>query len=116
MKFKTYFMALSVPEREDFAMRCKTSRAHLTNIAYDKAKTCGEDLAMAIDQESCGAVTCEELRPDLVSRWSYLRNSKKATRCQEAASEAIPQPCNDMGAVLRNDLPVQEYQRHKEGK
>ena len=30
--------------------------------------------------------------------------------------EATPQHLHDMGAVLRNDLPVPEYQRHKEGK
>ena len=73
-KFKTYFMGLSVRERDSFAKRCRTSRQHLTNIAY--GKRCGELLAIAIEQESYGAVTCEDLRPDV--DWAYLR----ATNCQ----------------------------------
>jgi len=74
--FKTYFMGMSVADRDDFAKRCGTSRAHLTNIAYDDKRTCGEDLAINIDRETNGAVTCEELRPDV--DWAYLRGTKKA--------------------------------------
>lgn len=77
MNFKNYFIAMSVDERERFAIRCKTSRKHLTNIAYDKKKTCGEDLAMRIDMESGRAVTAEDLRPDLSREFAHLRTTVK---------------------------------------
>lgn len=73
-KFKTYFMGLQVADRDALARRCGTSRQHLTNIAY--GKTCGEKLAVAIDRETAGAVTVEDLRPDV--DWAYLRGTLKA--------------------------------------
>jgi DNA-binding transcriptional regulator YdaS (Cro superfamily) len=31
-----------------------------------------------IERITNGAVTCEELRPDLAEKWTYLRSTKKA--------------------------------------
>lgn len=73
-KFKEFFMRLDVLERSDFASRCKTSKGHLTNIAYGN-KPCGEGLAIAIERESRGAVLCEDMRPDV--DWEYLRGTAK---------------------------------------
>lgn len=75
MNLKDYLYQLSVSAREDFAKRCDTTYGHLKNIAY--GKTCGEDLAMKIDKESLGIVSCEELRPDLAEQWAYLRGTEK---------------------------------------
>ena len=74
MNLRTYLSQMSVPERGAFAKRCNTSAAHLRNISYG-AKTCGETLAMDVERESGGAVTCEELRPDLADRWAYMRST-----------------------------------------
>lgn len=71
MQFKPYFLSIPVAARDFFAARCGTSAAHLRNIAY--GKTCGEALAIAIDRESGGQVTVEELRPDV--DWAYLRGT-----------------------------------------
>lgn len=30
-----------------------------------------------IERETSGAVTCEDLRPDLAEQWAYLRGTKK---------------------------------------
>lgn len=30
-----------------------------------------------IERATAGAVTCEELRPDLADRWAYLRGTQK---------------------------------------
>lgn len=76
MAFKKYFMGLTVPEREDFAARCETSRQHLTNIAF--GKKAGESLCINIERESSGEVRCEVLRPDV--DWNVLRRS-----CRKAA-------------------------------
>lgn len=76
MELKKYLAQIPQEAREAFAARCNTTYAHLRNVAY--GKTCGEDLAMAIDQESLGAVPCEVMRPDLASRFSHLRGTKRA--------------------------------------
>lgn len=89
MDFKSYFMGLPTADRDGFAMRCETSRAHLTNIAYGQ-KPCGEKLAIAIERESLGSVRCEDLRPDV--DWGYLRGTVAVdhdeTPKTEATSEA----------------------------
>lgn len=70
---------MSPAEREEFASRCGTTAGHLRNVAY-KARPCGESLAIEIDRESKGVVTCEELRSDV--DWGHLRGSSltKANR------------------------------------
>lgn len=70
-KFKTFFMAMSVKDRDAFAVRCKSSRGHMTNVAY--GKSCAESLAINIERESEGAVRCEDLRPDV--DWGCLRGT-----------------------------------------
>jgi len=75
MELKIYLSNLSADKKTDFAKRCLTSVGHLQNIAYGY-KPCGESLAINIERESLGEVTCEALRPDV--DWAYLRNSKAA--------------------------------------
>lgn len=53
-----------------FAARCGTSIGHLTNVAYGY-RSCAESLAIAIERETGGAVTVEELRPDI--DWQVIR-------------------------------------------
>lgn len=72
-KFKEFLFGIPMVEREAFASRCGTSRAHLTNIAYGQ-KSCGESLAINIERESHGVVRCEDMRPDV--DWAYLRGTK----------------------------------------
>lgn len=60
---------MPVPDRESFAARCGTSYGHIRNVAY--GKPCAEKLAINIDRESGGVVTCESLCPDV--DFGYLR-------------------------------------------
>lgn len=69
---RAYLFAIPADEREAFAVRCGTTYAHLRNVAYGQ-KPCGASLAINVDRESCGAVRCEDLRPDV--DWAYLRQS-----------------------------------------
>lgn len=62
-------------DREAFAVKCGTTFGHLNNVAYG-SKTCGESLAINIDRESEGAVTCEECRPDV--DWAHLRGNSNS--------------------------------------
>ena len=79
MDLKAYLSPLPLVSREAFAATCETTYPHMRNVAY--GKTCGEALAMKIEAATAGAVTCEELRPDLSAQWQYIR----ATGCKEAA-------------------------------
>lgn len=69
MDLKTYFIGLSAPERDLFAASCSASRGHLQNIVYGFREPSGE-MSAAIEQASVGAVTVEELRPDI--RWHRI--------------------------------------------
>lgn len=81
MNLKTYLATMSLNERAALAKRCKTSAAHLRNVSYGY-RPCGEGLAIALERESAGGVTCEELRADV--DWAYLRGSKPRTTDRRA--------------------------------
>lgn len=72
MELKTYWLGLSGKERETFAAACETTSGHLRNISYG-GRNCSAKLAVAIERESKGTVTCQELCPDI--DWKFLRNS-----------------------------------------
>ncbi len=71
MKLNDYMRAMSQDQRVTFSVRCGTTIGHMRNVSY--GKTCGEDLAIQIEKHSAGAVTCEELRPDV--EWAVLRGT-----------------------------------------
>jgi hypothetical protein len=72
MELKTYLKGLDGDDaREKFAIRCETTIGHMKNVMYG-FKTCGTDLAVSIERESCGAVTRRELRPDWARHWPEL--------------------------------------------
>lgn len=71
MDLKAYLLSMPVTDRESFAIRCGTTYGHLRNVAYGKA--CAERLAINIDRESGGVVTCESLCPNV--DFAYLRGT-----------------------------------------
>jgi DNA-binding transcriptional regulator YdaS (Cro superfamily) len=73
MSLKTYLKSLTPAEREAFAKACDTSLGQLNQVAWGYRRA-GESLAINIERESGGKVTCEQLRPDV--DWAYLRNTK----------------------------------------
>lgn len=75
MELKEFLRGKSAGEQEVFARACGTTVGQIKQVAYNKARRAGESLAIAIERESCGRVTCEELRPDV--DWAYLRGTSK---------------------------------------
>jgi DNA-binding transcriptional regulator YdaS (Cro superfamily) len=63
-----------------FAMACSTSPGQLKQVAYGNRRP-SASLAINIERESQGQVTCEELRPDI--DWAYVRGTKQ--QCEKAA-------------------------------
>ena len=55
-----------------FASRCSTSSGQLKQIAYGNRRASAQ-LCIAIERESCCAVRCEVLRPDI--EWSFIRGT-----------------------------------------
>jgi DNA-binding transcriptional regulator YdaS (Cro superfamily) len=74
MDLKTYINQLEAAELEEFAKATSSSVGHLRNITGG-LRQAGEALAISIEKASGGAVTCEELRPDV--DWAYLRGTAK---------------------------------------
>lgn len=70
MSLHAYIKKLDRDELDQFANRCKTTAGQLKQVAYGNRRA-GAGLAVNLDRETGGQVTCEELRPDI--DWAYLR-------------------------------------------
>lgn len=57
--------------REDFAARCGTSLGYLKLVMYGN-RNCSAGLAISIDRESGGVISCDDLCPDV--DFDYIRN------------------------------------------
>jgi len=62
MNFRDYFFNLPKPEQDSLAKRCGVSHGFLILVAYGH-KHVSSDIALAIQRETGGMVTVEELRP-----------------------------------------------------
>lgn len=72
MDLKTYWRTLTKEDREAFAGRCESTVGHLQNVMY-RVRPAATDLAVAIERESGGLVTRQELRPeDWQRHWPEL--------------------------------------------
>jgi DNA-binding transcriptional regulator YdaS (Cro superfamily) len=78
MRLHDYITSLAIKERDAFAKRCGTSLGFLKLLAYGR-KPCSPELAVAIDRETSGAVSFEELCPSPKMDWAYLRQKFGAT-------------------------------------
>jgi len=87
MRLHDYITSLAIEDREPFAKRCGTSLGFLKLIAYGR-KPCSPELAVAIDRETLGAVSFEELCPPPKMDWAYLRQKFGAASVN--ASQSSP--------------------------
>ena len=81
MKFRTYYYAMSMADRSEFAKKCGRSKGYFDLVASGHRQVSCE-VAIAIERESDGLVHCEGLRPDV--DWAYIRGTSP-THNQEAA-------------------------------
>ena len=63
MQFKNFFKNLTIEERIAFAVRVKSTKGHLQNVAYGY-RPCSPALASAIELDTNGVVTRPEMIPD----------------------------------------------------
>lgn len=78
---KSYLKSLgSTEEQEAFAARCGTSLSYIRKVLSlsdkpkPRGKRFGESLAIKFELESGGAVSCQDIRPDV--DWPHLRGSR----------------------------------------
>lgn len=69
---------------------------------WAKGKPVPAERCPAIERVTCGAVTCEELRPDLAESWAYLRGTAamKEDSAAPPRSQPSPLPASGQGANL----------------
>lgn len=75
MSLHAYIKILDKAKLDDLAERCETTAGQLKQIAYGNRRA-SVRLAVSLERETQGKVTCEQLRPDV--DWAYLRGSKAA--------------------------------------
>lgn len=73
MDLPTYLSASGMTQK-DLARQLEVTPAMIWQWANDHRRVSAEQ-AIAIERATDGAVTCEELRPDV--DWAYLRGSRK---------------------------------------
>lgn len=74
-KLLDYLNDLPKDRRVEFVTACGTSEGYLRK-AISTDQRIGTSLCIAIDRASEGAISCEDLRPDV--NWDYLRNKFNA--------------------------------------
>jgi DNA-binding transcriptional regulator YdaS (Cro superfamily) len=82
MNFQTYWTSLDSAAKRSLAHSLNTSLAFLSQIAHGHRR-CREALAIAIERDSAGAVTVEEMRPDVP--WHVIRNRPAKRQVDEVA-------------------------------
>ncbi len=85
MTLLDYIKGLETAQLEEFAACCDTSAGQLKQIAYGNRRA-NAGLAIAIDRQTNGYVTCEVLRPDI--DWQYLRMQRHAPVVANVTADA----------------------------
>lgn len=80
MSLLEFIRPMSKDELDEFSKRCETTAGQIKQVAYGNRRA-SAGLSIAIDRETNGAITCDELRPDI--DWAYLRD-KKPTKTEAA--------------------------------
>ncbi|TKD40724.1 transcriptional regulator [Azotobacter chroococcum] len=75
MSLHEYIKSLEKLELEALAVRCNTSVGQIKHVAYGNRRAAA-GLAVCLERETQGVVTCEELRPDI--DWGFIRRSLPA--------------------------------------
>lgn len=74
MNLHEFIKPLEKGALDAFARACLTTAGQLKQVAYGNRRP-SASLAINIERESTGRVTCEELRPDV--DWAYVRSTSQ---------------------------------------
>lgn len=82
---RNFLKAMPPEQQEQFAKRIGTSLGYLRKAISVQSRF-SEGMAINIERESGGAVTVEELRPDLAPQWAYIRGTAKRQPTEQASA------------------------------
>jgi DNA-binding transcriptional regulator YdaS (Cro superfamily) len=71
MNLLEYLKTLEKDAAAALALRCGTTPGHLKQVAYGYRKP-NFALAISLDRETAGIVSCDALRPDI--DWAHIRS------------------------------------------
>lgn len=71
---RQHLNSLSVTDQHAFARKCGTTLNYLRKAISVRQKI-GESLVINIERETRGAITCEQLRPDV--DWAVIRGKRR---------------------------------------
>lgn len=74
MNLHEFIKPLEKAALDVLATSCLTSAGQLKQVAYGNRRP-SASLAINIERETLGQVTCEEMRPDV--DWAYVRGTKQ---------------------------------------
>jgi DNA-binding transcriptional regulator YdaS (Cro superfamily) len=86
MKLREY-MSLDGVQPTKLAKELGVAPAYLYQMATG-VRTVSAERAIEIERHTSGAVTCEELRPDLADRFGYLRGTLPVTQPAPSGNQA----------------------------
>lgn len=90
MDLKTYLSAMTHEQREEFALKCETTKGHLQNVMYG-LKSCATDLAVLIERNSALTVRRWDLRAlDWFKHWPELVKEKGAPKVPKVPTTTAP--------------------------
>lgn len=72
MNLRTYILGLDKDSLDALAKRCQTSTGQLKQVAYGNRRA-SAGLAVSLERETSGAITCEQLRADI--DWAFVRST-----------------------------------------
>ncbi|TAN86149.1 MAG: Cro/Cl family transcriptional regulator [Gallionella sp.] len=75
-KLLDYLNSLPKERQDQFAAACGTTVGYLRKAVCIK-QPIGDAIVIAIERETDGLVTVEELRPDRIDNWTYIRGTAK---------------------------------------
>ncbi|OCG12730.1 YdaS family helix-turn-helix protein [Gilliamella apicola] len=71
-KLRLFLRTMKPDEQQIFALNCGTTINYLRKKISDRSSNLGVKICIEIENQSCGEVRCEDLRPDV--NWSVIRN------------------------------------------
>ena len=70
-KLRQFLKTMTPDEQKHFAVKCGTTINYVIKRISDRSYNLVEKICIEIENQSCGEVRCEDLRPDV--NWSVIR-------------------------------------------
>lgn len=77
-KLRDYLNSLTPEQQAELAAKAGTSVGYLRKVLSIEGARLGVAICIGLERATCRALLVDDLRPDLIDHWNYLRGSEKA--------------------------------------